>query len=329
MVNFCGDAVAIPRLSQGSTRLNRAPGPVSQEATVTADQHVTKDLSVAIVGAGPVGLLVAIALFRRGFRKLRVFDRLPKPPSPDATAWGNAERSYNLGIGDRGQKSLKRFEVFERVDRWSQTVFGRMGYSQDGTPPTTTLQKKRSPSRIIARDRLSSCIYEELGVSCPGVEIDFSIECADVTFDSHGATLTLQRCVAPESNADASIASAGDDEECQTDAGPFEVQADVVIGADGVNSQVREAMQKAGASTKKTVFKDRRPTAYKTLPITMPQDARVDLNYSTRKGAIGIEALPNVEGTLGGVLLCRPADKRILDMESAENARHTEVVVRQ
>lgn len=60
---------------------------------------LAEDISVAVVGAGPVGLLAALALARRGYRKVRVLDRLPEPPGPEEQVWGDPDRSYNLGLG--------------------------------------------------------------------------------------------------------------------------------------------------------------------------------------------------------------------------------------
>jgi len=289
----------------------------------------SEDINIAIVGAGPVGLLVAVALRKRGFSKLRVFDREPKPPEPDAAIWGDAERSYNLGIGERGQRALKRFGVFEAVDRWSQTVLGRMSYSQDGKPPVATLANKRVASRIIARDRLSSCLYEELRGTWPDVQVQFSVECSDAVFQSASgsATLTMQQCgslkpAETDTQNRPTIEPDSDGEECLVaEEGPFNVEADVVIGADGVSSKVREAMEMAGSRTYRRILQDRSPVIYKTLPISMPAGSRSDLNYSSRKSSIGIEALPNMEGSLAGVVLFKPTDKDIVNMRTASDAK--------
>jgi len=153
------------------------------------------------------------------------------------------------------------------------------------------------------------------------------VECSDAVFHSGNATLTLQRCgnlqpgdgdmpqrPTPETDSDS--------EQCLVvDGGPFNVEADVVIGADGISSKIREAMEMAGSRTKRHAFQDRSPVIYKTLPISMPVGSRVDLNYSTRKSGIGIEALPNMEGSLAGVVLFKPTDKDILNMRSASDAK--------
>jgi len=67
--------------------------------------------STAVVGAGPAGLFTSLVLARRGYTNITVFDRLPRPPKPDSSEWGNPLRSYNLGLGARGQIALTEAEV--------------------------------------------------------------------------------------------------------------------------------------------------------------------------------------------------------------------------
>lgn len=285
-------------------------------------------MRVAVVGAGPVGLLAAIALARRGFRRVHVYDRLPPPPPPDAAAkWGDPDRSYNLGIGGRGQRALTRFGAMERVEKWSQTVVGRKDWAQAGSEGKVTTNKRRYLTKVIARDRLSSCLHEELREKYPEVAVDFSVECSQLSLpgasessheDAHGSTtLHLQRCRPPAS------VEVAEDEACDVaeDTGPFEAHADVVIGADGIASAVRDALAKAGAQTTHERFEDRRPIVYRVLSIPVPEGERTDLNYSARNDGIIVEALPNVEGALLGVVLFKPTDERVQGLSSGAEAK--------
>ncbi|CAE7941725.1 kmo, partial [Symbiodinium necroappetens] len=180
------------RVQRGWSRSTR-----TVRATEGQEAPAEQGLSVAVVGAGPVGLLTALALARRGFRKVRVLDRLPEPPSPDAAVWGDPDRSYNLGIGGRGQRALAKFGALERVDRWSQTVVGRKDWSGEGEPKVT-INKRRFLTKVIARDRLSSCLYEELREMWPDVEVQFSKECTAVDFSTPRPRLSLRTCGARE-----------------------------------------------------------------------------------------------------------------------------------
>lgn len=74
--------------------------------------------STAIVGGGPAGLTVALILARRGYRDITVLERLSEPPPPESEKWGNPERSYNLGIGARGQVALAKLGAADRVLSW-------------------------------------------------------------------------------------------------------------------------------------------------------------------------------------------------------------------
>lgn len=74
--------------------------------------------STAIVGGGPTGLATALMLARRGYRDITVLERLSEPPPPASAKWGNPERSYNLGIGRRGQRALKELGAADRVLFW-------------------------------------------------------------------------------------------------------------------------------------------------------------------------------------------------------------------
>lgn len=84
--------------------------------------------STAIIGGGPTGLAVALMLARRGYQGITVLERLAEPPPPASPDWGNPERSYNLGIGGRGQVALAKLGVAEKVLSWCALVVVRLPY---------------------------------------------------------------------------------------------------------------------------------------------------------------------------------------------------------
>ncbi len=95
-----------------------------------ATQSATLPPSTAIVGAGPTGLFTAIVLARRGYQNITVYDRLPRPDDPSSPNWGNPYRSYNLGLGARGQIALGAAEVWDSIEPFCAQAIGR----KDWTP---------------------------------------------------------------------------------------------------------------------------------------------------------------------------------------------------
>ena len=111
----------------------------------------TKDSSVVIIGGGPAGLASAIMLARRGYTKVRVYDRLLEPPAPDdASVWNDFEneRNYNIGVSGRGQKALEQLEVLSKIDFYSAKCIGRMEWSPEnpGEPKETIFTPKEGIS---------------------------------------------------------------------------------------------------------------------------------------------------------------------------------------
>lgn len=102
---------------QGFRMVVSATEPPTHEHSAVYDCH-TKTLSTVIVGGGPAGLATALMLARRGYHNITVVERLGEPPRPSSPEWGNPERSYNLGIGSRGQISLAHLGAAERVLSW-------------------------------------------------------------------------------------------------------------------------------------------------------------------------------------------------------------------
>jgi len=138
--------------------------------------------STAIVGAGPSGLATAIMLARRGWNNITVYDRLGEPEPPSSSFWGNPDRSYNIGIGGRGQKALTSFGVWERVEKYSAQVNARQDWSPGSEEPVfTDLSHRTYKTKVIQRDRLTSVLYEEvLEKYSDQVNVVFDATCEDV-----------------------------------------------------------------------------------------------------------------------------------------------------
>src|SRR5512146_346883 len=113
----------MPEISTDS-RGNRAM--TTQESTATGNH--TKDEHVAIVGAGPAGALLALAMAQRG-HKVDVYERRPDPRK-QLTEGG---RSINLGLSKRGMQALQMVGLLEKVLQRAVTMRGRVIHAMDGT----------------------------------------------------------------------------------------------------------------------------------------------------------------------------------------------------
>ena len=247
----------------------------------------TVERTAAIAGAGPAGLLAAVMLAQRGWQRVDVFDALPPPPAAADPSWGVGERSYQLGLNGRGQYALRQFGCMERVDRFAASVRGRLALSPDAPPAETVFKDPGTPgaeksyvTRVLQRDRLQAVLLEEVAERYPQVRIEHNVCCTGIDLAGDCPALRL----AP---ADADGAGAS---------GPERLfQADLLIGADGVRSAVRDALAESDG-TRVTRYVDDNERVYKTLPLHPSRVAgtRSDLNWGSRNASLGIgmDALP-------------------------------------
>ena len=91
----------------------------------------TTVLVTCCTGGGPAGLASAIMLARRGWKNIEVWERLSRPPSPEASEWGDANRSYNLGVTARGQIVLAKLGVLDRVLNYAVQLDGAMSWTPE------------------------------------------------------------------------------------------------------------------------------------------------------------------------------------------------------
>lgn len=115
--------------------LHRLRTAAAAAATTAAPSSSTTSTSLppstAIVGAGPTGLFTALVLARRGYKNITVYDRLPRPDDPSSPNWGNPYRSYNLGLGARGQIALGAAEVWDSIEPFCAQAIGRKDWNPE------------------------------------------------------------------------------------------------------------------------------------------------------------------------------------------------------
>lgn len=163
--------------------------------------------TIAIVGAGLVGSLLAIYLAKRG-NKVSLFERRKDMRK------GNAEagRSINLALSTRGTRALEEVGLAEELKRVAIPMNGRMMHDLQGNLTFQPYGKEGQYINSISRSNLNVVLMNE--AERVGAEIFFDERCTSIDFQNTTLTTT--------SGTKA---------------------FDLVVGADGAFSAVRWAMQ--------------------------------------------------------------------------------------
>jgi kynurenine 3-monooxygenase len=191
-------------------------------------------MRVAIVGAGLTGSLLACFLARRGLT-VTLYERRPDPRI------GQAERgrSINLAISERGLDALRRIGLVDQVMADALPMKGRMIHPVSG--PLDFQAYSASGDRAInsiSRGALNNALLSAAS-DAPGVTVAF--EHRLVELDSQAGRMVFA-----------------------TPAGKVSESADVVLGADGAGSAVREQLLAEGIVAEDVDFLD---YGYKELSI--------------------------------------------------------------
>ncbi len=100
---------------------------MTREKFADVNGHAAK-ARVAIVGGGPAGSLLALALAQRGYG-VDLFERRPDPRRQRA----DRGKSINLGLSKRGMQALQMVGLLDRVLQRAVTMRGRVIHAMDGT----------------------------------------------------------------------------------------------------------------------------------------------------------------------------------------------------
>ena len=278
---------------------------LTDDASAMSPAPLPEDTAIAeraiIVGGGPTGLLSAIALARRGYPRVDVFERLPEPPAVDSEEWGGL-RSYNIGVNGRGQRALERFGCLDALCEWSAGVQGRFDWSPEAPEGAERIYNRTYTSRVVQRDRLVSILLKEATEKYPRqINVRHGLSCKDIVRDVGTGELEV------------SFEGENGEKAC--------AKGDLVIGADGVQSAVRDLLA-AEANVKVRKYKATNTRVYRIVKLQLPGNWRRDYNSSYRgKSGITLDALPTKEGLLVGVVLFRPGDERVEGLKTGRDVK--------
>ncbi len=241
-----------------------------------------------VIGAGPVGTLMALMLANRG-RSVRLIERRADP----RTAPPERGRSINLAMAARGMLALEHAGLAARVTPALMPMPGRMVHNATGTP--AFLRYGQNDHEIIyalSRERLNRILIDA-AAECPGIELRFGTRCLDV--DVAAGTVALR------------------DEQTGRN---YQENFDVLLGADGAGSAVRNALVARGLVSAQEQPLDH---DYKELiiPAVLPASAASAAQYAFEpralhiwpRGGYMLIALPNTDGSFTATLfLSRDGD---------------------
>ena len=233
---------------------------------------------IAIVGAGPVGLVTGLFLSRLGNDKVTIIEARSKEKVINASG-----RSINLALSHRGLTAIKQAcpAVYEKIMQLAIPVVGRMVHQlivNYGLKGKEVVDEYGGCIYSVSRNALMEILLSEAGRSCA------------IRFESKVDQIVVY--------GDTVIIRFAD--------GQGELEAERVIGCDGVNSAVRKLCCKGSEIIESKI-------RYKEINI--PPDRKLSPDFlhiwpNTRKGNMFM-ALPNADGSFTGTLFSENREESV------------------
>jgi kynurenine 3-monooxygenase len=193
---------------------------------------------ITIIGAGPCGILLAHYLLRRGNYQVDIYDRRSDPRLvPFATY-----RTYPLALYERGLYALRSIPGLEEaVKQEAVAVTGSVAHFNNGK---SRYIPRNKPMYTIDRTTLTIALLNRLTEQYDRSQVKIHFDCQCTRLDLQTKTAYFKHTNQTESNSE------------------FAVDYDLVIGADGVRSVVRNSLLNTKLFEKEQKYLT---TGYKTI----------------------------------------------------------------
>lgn len=226
----------------------------------------TENKHIAIVGAGLVGSLLSVYLIKRGYQ-VTVFERRANM----RTHVLDGGRSINLALSNRGIRALEHVGLAESMKKVAIPMHGRMMHNTRGELTFQSYGKNGQFINSVSRSGLNKMLMDE--AEKLGVHFFYEYRCEDIDFEKTEVKF-------------------------QTYGSHMTRKFDLIIGADGAFSAVREAMEKK-AGVKTTI--DTLEHGYKELRIPSSDSGAFQLQKNALhiwpRASFMLIALPNPDAT--------------------------------
>ena len=225
---------------------------------------------VTIVGAGLVGSLLAVLLGQRGYR-VRVLERRGDMRQKDV----DSGRSINLALSERGIYALRTAGLMEEVEKLLIPMRGRQLHLANGSEEFSPYGQREEEVIYSVSRELLNCLMMTAAEKHPDVQVVFDRKATRIDFE--GNRITLQDTLTEELT---------------------EHEFEILIGADGAGSKVRQAMMEVTDGESRSEFLDH---DYKELEIPPANDGQHQIPKEALhiwpRGGFMLIALPNLDGS--------------------------------
>ncbi len=228
---------------------------------------------IIIVGAGLAGSLLAIQMANRGF-EVALYERRPDMRQVDISAG----RSINLALSNRGITALNRVGMDEFIMAEAVPMPGRLIHNISGETSFQPYSGREGEYiNSISRGGLNKALMDK-AEAMENVSLFFNMRCTGVDFETASASFR------DEKTGKEIIA-----------------QGNVIIGADGANSAVRNEMMKQSPRLRFSFSQHYLDHGYKELSILSGPGGSFQMEKNALhiwpRGTYMLIALPNFDGS--------------------------------